>query len=358
MRFSLFFLFSFVFLFSSFFLSLEKKGFLEKRVYAARLKDIAHIRGVRNNQLVGYGLVVGLDGTGDGGLEYTNKSLQRMLGSLGIKVGEEALPSESVAAVLVTASLPPFARSGNKIDATVHVFGKASSLKGGTLIQTPLRAADEQVYAVAQGRLLVGHSKKGSKMVAKLSQGAIIEKEMGEDFVNRKRYYLHLHHPDFTTAARVVKRINMDLGGIYAKALDAATIDISPPKSFEGRGVELLSIIESMDVSPDVKARVVVNEKTGTVVIGKNVQISSVAISYDNLSLSVGKSQGRKRRRKGKHQREDKKEKNSIILVEESVSVEEVVKGLNRLGVSSRDLIAIFQNIQAAGALQGELEVL
>lgn len=343
---------------SFFFFSKEQDIVRRGLAYAARVKDIAHLRGVRKNQLVGYGLVVGLKGTGDGQLEYTNKSLQRMLGSLGVKVGSEEISTNSVAAVLVTAFLPPFARSGNKIDATVHVLGKASSLRGGTLVQTPLRAADEQVYAVAQGPLLMESLKQeGHETVAKLFQGAIIEKELEEDFSNSKKYILHLHHPDFTTAARVAKRINMDLAGSYAKALDASTISVSPPESFKERGVELMSIIESLDVSPDSKARVVVNEKTGAVVIGKNVRISSVAISYGNLSLSVGQRSGVGRGEKKKRKR-NKERGDPFFLLEDSVSVEEVVKGFNRLGVSSRDLIAILQNIQAAGALHGELEVL
>ena len=323
---------------------------------AARLKDIANIQGARSNQLIGYGLVVGLAGTGDGTSEYTNKSLQRMLNRLGVKVKGDEISSKSVAAVLVTAKLPPFSRSGNRIDVTVNVLGQASSLKGGTLIQTPLRAADEQIYAVAQGSISLGspHSESEYKTVGRIPNGAIIEREVKTEFLNKKMYRLTLYHPDFTTAARVAKKINIDLGGYYATAIDAATIDLSIPSIFKGRGVELLALVESLDVSPDTKARVVVNEKTGSVVIGKNVRISRVAISYGHLSLRVGsKSKSQNKGRKNK-----KKNEKSLDLLEESVRVEDVVKGLNRLGVSSRDLITIFQNIKSAGALQGDLEIL
>src|ERR1035437_7509256 len=173
---------------------------------AARLKDIANIRGVRGNQLVGYGVVVGLNGTGDSKSEFTNKSIERMLDRLGVKVQGKDISSKSVAAVIVTANLPPFARSGNKIDITVSTLGDASSLKGGTLVQTPLRAADQQVYSVAQGSLLVGFSGTGvHETVARLPNGGMIERDIGQEFASRKMFRLTLHNPDFTTAARVVK---------------------------------------------------------------------------------------------------------------------------------------------------------
>lgn len=319
--------------------------------YAARLKDIANIRGVRDNQLVGYGIVVGLAGTGDSSSEYTNKSVKRMLDKLGVKLEGPTPASKNVAAVLVTATLPPFARSGNKIDVTINSIGDAASLAGGTLVQTPLRAADEKVYAVAQGAILVGLGGKDKPFttVGRIPDGAIIEQDVTPDFSSRKMFRLTLHNPDFTTAARVAATVNSDLGGKYATALDAATVDIVTPFAYEGRGVELLANIESLEVAPDLRAKVVVNEKTGTVVIGDGVRITRVAISQGDLSVKVdGTGQN-----KSKGQDGDK-----IAIIQGETSVGDIVNAMNRLGVSPKDLITILQSIKAAGALQGDLEIL
>jgi flagellar P-ring protein FlgI len=315
---------------------------------AARLKDIANVRGVRSNQLVGYGIVVGLNGTGDSKSEFTSSSMVRMLDRLGMKLTEKDLTSKNVAAVIVSAELPPFARAGNKMDITVSAIGDASSLKGGTLIQTPMRAADQQTYAVAQGSVLVGFSASGvHETVARLPNGAMIERDMDGDFASRNMFRLTLHNPDFTTAARVAKKVNMELGGKYASALDAGTIDLITPPSYEGKGVDLLAIIESVDVNPDIRAKVVVNEKTGTVVIGEGVKISRVAISHGDLSLKVGGDA------QGKKQDGDR-----VILVNDGTNVGDIVKAINKLGVSPKDLITILQSIKAAGALQADLEIL
>lgn len=317
--------------------------------HASRLKDIANVRGVRGNQLVGYGVVVGLNGTGDSKSEFTNKSIERMLDRLGVKVQGKDISSKSVAAVIVTANLPPFARSGNKIDITVSTLGDSSSLKGGTLVQTPLRAADQQVYSVAQGSLLVGFSGTGvQETVARLPNGGMIERDIGQEFASRKMFRLTLHNPDFTTAARVVKIINKELAGKYASALDAGTIDVVSPAHYEGKGVELLATIESLDVNPDQAAVVVVNEKTGTVVIGQGVRISRVAISHGDLTVKVGGDGNTSGKKDGEH----------VMVVEESANVGDVVKAMNRLGVTPKDLITILQSIKAAGALHGELEIL
>ncbi len=314
---------------------------------AARLKDVANIRGVRTNQLVGYGLVVGLNGTGDSASEFTGASMKRMLDRLGMKIKSDDLTSKNVAAVILTADLPAFARSGNKIDITVSSIGDASSLKGGTLVQTPLRAADQQTYAVAQGALLSGFSGKGvHETVARIPNGAMIEKDVGGDFATRNMFRLTLENPDFTTAARVAKLINMELSGKYASALDAATVDVITPHNYEGKGVELLAIIESLDVDPDTKARVVVNEKTGTVIIGDGVQISKVAISHGDLTINVGGD----KKRKG--------EGDAVVMMNDGAQVGDIVKAMNKLGVSPKDLITILQSIKAAGALQADLEIL
>jgi flagellar P-ring protein precursor FlgI len=317
-------------------------------VSAARLKDIANIRGVRSNQLIGYGIVVGLNGTGDSKSEFTNKSMERMFDRLGIKVDGKDIASKSVAAVIVTAVLPPFARAGNKMDVTVSTVGDSSSLKGGMLLQTPLRAADQQVYAVAQGSLLIGYSGSGvMETVARSPNGAMIERDMGQEFASRKMFRMTLHNPDFTTAARTVKVINKELSGKYATALDAGTIDVVSPGGYEGKGVELLALIESLDINPDQPARVVVNEKTGTVVIGQGVKISRVAISHGDLSVKVG-GEGNSA----------KKDSEKVIVMDEATSVGDIVNAMNKLGVSPKDLITILQSIKAAGALHGELEVL
>ena len=309
---------------------------------AARLKDMASIRGVRENQLVGYGIVVGLKGTGDGKTDYTAKSLQRMLQTLGVTAAE--VTSKNIAAVLITAQLPPFARAGNPLDIQVSSIGDAGSLEGGILVQSPLRAANGSIYAVAQGNVLIGGEHKTS---GRIPNGAIIEKDFAEDFSSRKMFRVTLHNPDFTTAMRVVRKINGDLGGKYASAKDSATVDIVVPASYEGNAVELLSLVESLEISPDLIAKVIVNEKTGTVIIGEKVRISKVAISHGDISLNVGG---------------DKKAKGSrsprAILMDKGASVGDLVESLNALGVEPKELITILQTIKAAGALQAQLEIL
>ena len=318
--------------------------------HASRLKDIASIKGVRENQLVGYGLVVGLKGSGDGKMEFTSKSMLRLLDTVGIKLDNKEVLSKNVAAVLVTATLPPFARSGNQIDITVNSIGDASSIDGGTLVQTPLRAANQQVYAVAQGTILLGSGEGGKNQatVGRIPNGAIIERDLENEFSDRKMFRLMLHSPDFTTAARVVKVINEDLGGKYASAKDSGTVDVIVPYRFEGNVVELLALIEGLEVEPDVRALVAINEKTGTVVIGDKVRISKVAISHGNLSVQVGTGGG-----KSKDQSVER-----ITQINGETSVGELVKALNSLGVTPKDLITILQNIKAAGALHGDLEIL
>jgi flagellar P-ring protein precursor FlgI len=316
-------------------------------VEAARLKDIASIRGVRENQLIGYGIVVGLKGTGDGKNEFTSKSMARLLDKLGVKLDATEVQSKNVAAVIVTASLPAFAKAGNPLDITVSAIGESSSLQGGTLLQTPMRAGNEQVFAVAQGTVVI--SGDGGKEMhttsGRIPNGAIIEKDMQSDFSTRKMFRLTLHNPDFTTAARSVLTINRELGGQYASAKDAGTIDIVTPFSYENKGVELLATIESIQINPDTRAVVIINEKSGTVVIGDKVKISKVAVSHNGISVKVGDS-------KGKGAAEEK-----IALIE-GASVGDLVQNLNKVGITPKDLITLLQAIKAAGALHGELEVL
>ena len=320
--------------------------------HAARVKDIANVRGVRDNQLIGYGIVVGLKGTGDSKSEFTNKSIARMFDKLGVKLEDKEVASKNVAAVIVTATLPAFARAGNKMDITVSSIGDSSSLAGGTLLQSPLRAADQNIYAVSQGSLLVGTGADSHSTVGRIPNGAIIERDVAEDFTTRKMFRLTLHNPDFTTAARLAKKINLDLSGKYATAKDAGTVDIIVPFAYEGKAVELLASIEALEVTPDSRAKVIVNEKTGTVVIGENVRISKIAISHGDLSVKVGSTTGKT----------DSKSKDQsgarVAVLDTGTSVGDLVKAMNAMGVSPKDLITVLQNIKAAGALQGELEIL
>lgn len=317
---------------------------------AARLKDIASIRGVRENQLIGYGIVVGLKGTGDGKSEFTTKSLVRMLDKLGVKLDNQDITSKNVAAVIVSAQLPAFAKAGNPLDVTVSTIGDAQNLQGGTLLMSPLRAANDQVFAVAQGTVVIsGDGKDAHPTAGRIPNGAIIEKDVQADFSNRKMFRLTLHNPDFTTAARTALTINKELGAQYATAKDAGTIDIVTPASYENRGVELMATIESVEINPDGRAVVIINEKTGTVVIGDRVRISKVAVSHGNLTVKVGATPAAG----SKTEAGDK-----VAILDSGANVGELVQSLNKLGVTPKDLITLLQSIKAAGALHGELEIL
>lgn len=315
---------------------------------AARLKDIASIRGVRENQLIGYGLVVGLKGTGDSSSQFTSKSFARLIEKMGVQVDGKDLQSKNIAAVIITATLPPFAKAGNPLDITVNSIGDASSLMGGTLLQAPLRAANDEVYAVAQGSISVlGDGKEIHTTAGRIPNGAMIERDIQSDFASRKMYRMTLHNPDFTTAARTVLTINKELGGQYATAQDAGTVDIITPYAYENKGVELMATIEAIEINPDQKARVVINERTGTIVIGEKVRISKVGLSHGNLTLKVGDG------KKSKDSADDK-----VTVLDMGANVGDLVQALNKLGVSPKDLISILQSVKAAGALHGELETM
>jgi flagellar P-ring protein FlgI len=316
---------------------------------AARLKDIVRVKGVRENILIGYGLVVGLKGTGDSSAEVTGKALLRMFNKMGINV-ETEVKSKNVASVVVTARLPAFARSGQKVDVTVSSVGDAGSLEGGTLLVTPLRAGDQQVYAVAQGTVSLGSTTdSGGKFgtTARLPAGAIVEKELPGEFSNKKALRMSLDEPDFTTVARIVRAINSELGGKYASALDQSTIDLIVPFSFDGNAVELMAVLENLTVNTDTRARVIINERTGTVVAGGKVRLKNVALAHGDLSIQVG---GAKPSQKGGGKK--------VLEVPNTTSVSDLANVLNELGVAPKDLTAIFQSLKAAGALEGDLEVL
>jgi flagellar P-ring protein precursor FlgI len=346
---------------------------------AVRIKDIANIKGVRQNQLVGYGLIVGLNGTGDDDdLKYTIQSLAAMLQKMGVTVRAEDIESENVAAVMVTAVLPPFARVGTPIDVLVSSIGDAENLQGGTLLFTPLKAADGQVYAIAQGPVSTGGFQAGGEAgggvqknfptVGRVPGGALIEKEIALDFNQKKILTFVLNQPDFTTASRMAEAINIAANDRIARTQDAATVEVRVPHRYRGNAVELATLIESLGVTPDIVSKVVINERTGTVIMGENVRISTVAIAHGNLSIEIKEteevSQPLPFSRRGRTVVTPDSDviveegKKPLFLVESGVSIGEVVRALNALGVSPRDLIAIFQALKAAGALQAELEII
>ncbi len=356
---------------------------------AARLKDVVKIKGVRENQIIGYGLVVGLKGTGDSKKEYTGKSMTQMLRQMGVDIKAEETESKNVAAVVVTATLPPFSRVGSQVDVTVSSIGDAKSLTGGTLLMTPLRGGDKAVYAVAQGPVMVGgfaeggggaSATKNHPTAGLITNGAIIEREVDIDFSNRNAIRLALNNPDFTTSARIAKTINAELGGVYARARDSATIDVMVPYDFDGGVVDMVAQLERLPVESDNRAHVVINEKTGTVVVGDAVRISTVAIAHGNLTLEISSTETTTERgpaqsaagtittpeKVGEMVKETVKQTtiqigesgDKLISVPEGVTLGEVVRGLNALGVKPRDLISILQALKAQGALQAEITVL
>ncbi|HEY4707762.1 MAG TPA: flagellar basal body P-ring protein FlgI [Thermodesulfobacteriota bacterium] len=345
---------------------------------AARIKDIAFIEGVRPNQLVGWGLVVGLSGTGDkSSAIYTTQSIANMLNKMGLKFDPSSIKVKNTAAVLITAELQAFAKPGAEIDVVVSSLGDATSLQGGTLIATPLRGHDGSVYAVAQGPVALAGFSAGSdtarvtknhQTAAKIPGGAIIEKEVPLVLEGRQEFYLSLRNPDFTTAERVARAVNDYLGirGV-ASAVDAGKIRLSVPEQFKNP-VVFISKVEGIDVAPDAVTKVIVNERTGTVVMGENVKISTVAVSHGDISIEIKTqyaiSQPPAFSRKGEtvvvpyDNVEVEEQKSRLIVLPESVTLGDVVRALNLIGVTPRDLVAILQAIKAAGALQAELEVI
>ena len=349
-------------------------------VDAVRIKDIVDIKGVRQNQLVGYGLVVGLEGTGDSDDSlFTIQSLASLLEKMGVTVQTSDIEDvENVAAVMVTADLPAFASQGSRLDVLVSSIGDAENLQGGTLLFTPLRAADGHVYAVAQGPVSTGgfavsgnsgdQVQKNFPTVGRVVGGALVEKELHTNFNEKSDLTLALKAPDFTTASRVAQAINRAFYSQLARTENAGSIRVMVPENYRGNTVQFVTMIESLGVTPDMVSKVVVNERTGTVIMGENVRIATIAIAHGNLSIQINESQDVSQplpfSRGGQTVVTPESEivvqegKNPIYLVESGVSIGEVVKALNALGVSPRDLIAIFQALKAAGALQAELEII
>ena len=349
---------------------------VEKKI-ESKLRDVAHLQGVRGNQLMGFGMVVGLDGTGDKDqTKFTTQSLANMLVRQGLTVAAATIKVKNVAAVMVTAELPAFGRSGSRLDVTVSSTGDAKSLAGGILLMTPLQGPDGQTYAVAQGPLLVGGFSassggnsvtKNHPTVGRVPDGAIIEREVGGTFNARGSLRYSLMEDDFTTAMRVVHAINEELGEKLAQPLDSRTVELQIPKEYLGRAVELVARLENLSVQLQPRARVVVNERTGTVILGAEVRIGAVSIVQGGLSIVVSSkplvsqpaplSQG-KTVTAAKKDVTAVEEKPKTINVEPGVSVGKLAEMLNGMGVSPRDMVAILQAIREAGALQAELRIL
>ncbi|NKB20117.1 MAG: flagellar basal body P-ring protein FlgI [Alphaproteobacteria bacterium] len=345
----------------------------------SRIKDIIDFEGIRDNLLVGYGLVVGLNGTGDDltNSAFTKQSLVGMLERLGVNTRDVTLKTKNVAAVMVTATLPSFSRQGTRIDVSVSALGDASSLLGGTLLVTPMIGADGEVYAVAQGQTAIGGFSASGKAASvtkniptsgRIANGAIVEREISFDMRKLKKARLSLRNPDLTTARRVVSAINRFLKRQAAETTDPGTIMLSVPKKYPGGVIALMTDIEQIRVAPDQLARVVVDEQNGIIVIGENVRISTLAIAQGNLTIKVTEapqvSQPNAFASAGTTQNVDRtgidisEEKNSLAMLPTGVSLQELVNGLNTLGVGPRDMISILQTIKASGALQAEIQVL
>lgn len=354
-------------------------------IQAARIKDIASVEGVRDNQLIGYGLVVGLDRTGDSvvGGQFTAQAIISMLNTMGInlKIDPIQLLTRNTASVMVTAKLPPFARPGMKLDVQVSSMANAKSLKGGTLLLTPLKAANQQVYAVVQGSISTSgfEAGDGGTSVVKNQQsggiipgGAIVERAVDLDMQAWEKFSLTMHQADFVTALRVSEAINAHLGDGVASALSSGQIEVGIPERFQGKIVQMIAAVEGLNVNVDVRAKVVVNERTGTIVMGEHVRLASMAIAHGSLTIRVktrfdvsqpeapgliGSAAGTTVVTPSVDT-EAEEAKNRVIQVDGSVTLGDLVKALNSVGVTPRDLVAVLTAAKAAGALQADLELI
>jgi flagellar P-ring protein precursor FlgI len=345
---------------------------------ASRIKDLANVEGVRQNQLIGYGLVVGLNGTGDtiNNSPFTRQSLTAMLERLGVNIRGQTLRTGNVAAVMVTSNLPAFSTQGTHIDVTVSALGDSKSLQGGTLLVTPLLGADGNVYAVAQGSLSIGGFQaggdaasvtRGVPTVGRIANGAIIEREIDFALNRMSQVRLALRNPDFTTAKRIAAAINDYLGVPTAQPLDPSTVELTVPEQYKGNVVALLTEVEQLQIEPDLPAKIIIDERSGIIVMGRDVRVSTVAVAQGNLTVTIsetpqvsqplpgtrGQTVRLPRTRVGVQE-----DGRKFALVDEGVSLQQLVDGLNALGVGPRDLIAILQAIKAAGAIQADIEAM
>lgn len=342
-------------------------------IQGARLKDVASLKGVRDNQLWGYGLVVGLAGTGDNRHEITESSLNLMLKGFGVDLKSKRVQTKNAAAVLVSAKIRPFMGSGGRMDVTVSSIGSATSLEGGTLVMAPLQAADGKVYAIAEGKIVTNmRTGKGTKFLRQslvtgyVPEGALLEKEVKFDFAKQRRLRYLLNNPDFTTATRVAHQINTELGARWAVAKDAGTVDLDLPEGFTGNPVELAARIENVNVQTDGRATIVINQRTGTVIMGKDVEIAPSSISHNNLRIDIAPppteppsaEPGGVPRQLSSVQARDIDAGSvsaSVIPFQGGTNVSDVAASLNSLGAAPDDLILILQALKASGALTAEV---
>jgi flagellar P-ring protein precursor FlgI len=346
---------------------------------SSRIKDIADFEGVRDNQLIGYGLVVGLQGTGDSlrNAPFTRQSLEAMLERLGVNTRGFNLNTDNVAAVMVTANLPAFSTQGTRIDVSVSALGDADSLQGGTLLVTPLLGADGEVYAIAQGPLAIGGFTangdaatvtRGVPTAARIANGALVEREIDFKLASMTTLRLALRNPDLTTARRMALAVNELIGLPTAEPLDPATVRIDLPRDFNGNIVDLLTDIEQLIVEPDLPARIVIDENSGIIVMGQNVKISTVAIAQGNLTVTIAESpevvqplpfaNGQTAIEPRTDILVDDESDNRLAVLPRTVTLQQLVDGLNALGIGPRDMITILQAVKASGALQAEIEVM
>lgn len=351
---------------------------LSGSAHAARVKDLAQVKGVRSNPLIGYGLVVGLPGTGDSRRTlFTQQSLSNLLRRLGVNVDPARLAVRNIAAVMVTAELPPYSDSGDQLDIVVSALGDARSLASGTLLMTPLEGPDGEIYALAQGQLVVGgfeveapfaSVRKNFPTTARVPGGATVERAIPADFVKEGLVTLTLDEADFTTADRIVQAVNATFGDGVAKAESPGQIAVTMPNDFAENPVGFLGQLESLDVVADVKARVVFNERSGTVVVGGNVTLGPAAVAHGNLNVTVltqfGVSQPAPFSRRGDTVVVPNttvtvdEERGELTAIPNAATVDELVGALNALGASPRDLMAVLEALKRAGALRAELEIL
>ena len=345
-----------------------------------RIKDIVEFEGVRDNMLVGYGLVVGLNGTGDtlNGSPFTQQSIIGMLERLGVNIREESMTTKNIAAVMVTATLPPFTNQGSRIDVTISTLGDAKSLQGGTLLVTPLLGADGRVYSVAQGSVsIAGFSAKGDAgsvtqgipTSGRIASGAIVEREIPFELANITSTRLALRNPDFTTARRIAAAINDHLQFQAASAQNPASVELRMPEGYKAGMVDLITDIEQLKIQPDQMARVVIDERSGVIVMGEDVRISTIALAQGNLTVRITEtpqvsqpqpfsSQGTTTVVPRSDIEVDSGSDKKIALITGGVSLQALVSSLNALGVGPRDIITILQSIKASGALQADIKVM
>ncbi len=343
---------------------------------AVRIKDIATFSGVRDNQLIGYGLVVGLSGTGDKTSSvFTMRSMVNMLERMGVSVDMRQMKPKNVAAVMVTAKMPVSAKPGTRLDVTVSSLGDATSLLGGVLLQTPLTGVDGKIYGLAQGSMTLGgfsvegeaaSATKNVTTVGMIPGGALVERSVPFEFNDQDKLTLHLRQPDFSTSMQMAERLNAAMGGQFATATDAASVDVSVPPEYRGNLVPLMASVENIEITPDSPAKVVVDEKTGTVVLGRDVRISRAAVAHGNLSVLITETQDVSQPGPFSNgstvvtpQTEiNVHEQNRRLMLVEGATLQELVDGLNAIGATPRDLITILRTLKTAGALHADLEVM